>query len=362
MKIAFEINHPGQVHLLKNVYHNLIRKHSIIVFAKNEHSIIQLLSIYNIPFIKIGKKGKGIYHKLFMQIIFDLKVLFYVLFRGVKMGVGSSMTFDHVSIFTKLNSIHLSDDDLDVVPLIAKYSYPFSDVILSPDALHFSKYVEKNIRYAGIHELAYLHPNKFAPDQSVLEEAELKENEPFFVLRFVALKGHHDAGHRGINLSQKRKLIELLETYGRVLITSEQHIEPEFNHLKITLSPEKIHSLLYYATMFIGDSQTMTTEASVLGTPALKCNSFAGKLSVPNELETKYGLCFSYTPDHFENMLAKIGELLKKSGLKQIWKEKKDAFLVDKIDVSEFISWFVENYPESKKIMKENSDYQYNFK
>jgi len=55
-----------------------------------------------------------------------------------------------------------------------------------------------------------------------------------------------------------------------------------------------MHSLLYYATMFIGDSQTMTSEAAMLGTPSLKLNSFAGKLSVPNELEQKYQLCYSF--------------------------------------------------------------------
>jgi len=27
-----------------------------------------------------------------------------------------------------------------------------------------------------------------------------------------------------------------------------------------------------------------------------------------------------------------------------------------------FLVWFIENYPESNKIMKENPDYQYNFR
>jgi hypothetical protein len=34
----------------------------------------------------------------------------------------------------------------------------------------------------------------------------------------------------------------------------------------------------------------------------------------------------------------------------------------DKIDVTAFMVWFIENYPESKRIMKENPDYQYKFK
>jgi len=36
--------------------------------------------------------------------------------------------------------------------------------------------------------------------------------------------------------------------------------------------------------------------------------------------------------------------------------------LKDKIDVTAFLVWFIENWPESFNIMKENPDYQYRFK
>jgi predicted glycosyltransferase len=40
----------------------------------------------------------------------------------------------------------------------------------------------------------------------------------------------------------------------------------------------------------------MTTEAAVLGTPAIRCNSFVGKRDMGNfiELEKKYGLIFNF--------------------------------------------------------------------
>jgi predicted glycosyltransferase len=113
--------------------------------------------------------------------------------------------------------------------------------------------------------------------------------------------------------------------------------------------------------MFLGDSQTMTSEAAILGTPALKCNTFAGELSVPNELENNYGLCYSYKPENFNDFLDKIDELIEKPDLKEQWNQKKEDFLKDKIDVSAFIVWFIENYPQSAKQMKDNPDYQYNF-
>lgn len=363
MKTVFEINHPGQVHLLKNIFRFLSEKgHSITVFAKDEEIIISLLNNYSIPFISLGKKGTGINGKFIRQLIFDYKIWRQVLRDKTEIGVGSSITNDHVSFFSGMKSIHLSDDDEDIVPLITRYSYPFSDTILAPDCLKFPKYQDKVIRYAGTHELAYLHPNVFKPDKSVLHEAGLAENERFFIMRFVALRGHHDEGHSGINLTQKQELVKLLSSVGRIIITSEKEIEPEFKQYRLPVTPDKIHSLMYFASLYIGDSQTMTSEAAILGVPALKCNSFAGKLSVPNELEKKYGLCYSYLPSDFDAFLSHLRQMLAHKDIKKEWLIKKQKFLADKIDVTAFMVWFIENYPESQKIMKENPEYQYAFR
>jgi hypothetical protein len=36
--------------------------------------------------------------------------------------------------------------------------------------------------------------------------------------------------------------------------------------------------------------------------------------------------------------------------------------LLNKINVANFITWFVENYPESERILRSEPDYQYKFK
>jgi len=124
------------------------------------------------------------------------------------------------------------------------------------------------------------------------------------------------------------------------------------------LKPEKIHSFIYYATMFIGDSQTMTAESAVLGTPAFKCNSFAGEMAVANEIEHKYGLSFSYKPEQFDEMLKQIEELLTIPDLKENWQVKRNTMLKDKIDVTAFMNWFVENFPAGIDSVK-NKTYLY---
>ena len=362
MKILVGIGHPAHFHYSKFVIKELQSQgHQVIIATRDVPIIKRLLEAEGISYYNLGKKGKGIYAKLFRQLGVYLKLLWIVWSKGINVGIGSPMFISPISKLSRIKSINMDDDD-DEVSKFASFSHPFSDAILTPEAIRGHRKGNNAIFYAGCHELAYLHPNWFTPDELVLKKAGLHRAEKFFILRFVAFQAYHDGGHYGISIDQKRRIIKLLSQYGRVIITSEHEIEPEFEQYRLPVPPEEILSLMYYATMFIGDSQTMTSEAAIMGVPALKCNTFAGKLSVPNELEQKYGLCYAYHPDSFEQFYEHIERLLKQPDLKKIWMEKREKFLSDKIDVSSFFTWFIENYPESKKVMTENPDYQYNFR
>ena len=54
--------------------------------------------------------------------------------------------------------------------------------------------------------------------------------------------------------------------------------------------------------------------------------------------------------------------MLEEPELASKYKIKRDMMLKDKIDVSSFLVWFFENYPNSRKIMVENPQYQNIFK
>ena len=121
-------------------------------------------------------------------------------------------------------------------------------------------------------------------------------------------------------------------------------MEEEFEPYRMPVPPEDIHSLMAYCSMFVGDSQTMTSEAAVLGVPALKCNTFAGRLSVPNMLEEKHELCYAYTPEHFTEMIQHIQQLLAKDPeiLKYEWQTKRQRMLAEMIDPTEFFVNYIE--------------------
>jgi len=253
-----------------------------------------------------------------------------------------------------MKSILLDDDDADAVRLFSMFAHPSADTVLSPAALAHQRTHRRDIVYAGTHELFYLHPNYFTPDQSVPEKEGIDLSKPYFIARFVSGKAYHDRGERWITMEQKLRIIRLLENYGKVYITTERAIEPELEQWQLKVAPELIHHLLSYATLFVGDSQTMTSEAAILGTPALKCNSFAHKLSVPNMLEDEYDLCYAFQPDEFDMMLKKTEELLSTPGLKLAWKLKRERFLTAMTDPTEYLVTFIEGYNKRKQISRQH--------
>ena len=82
------------------------------------------------------------------------------------------------------------------------------------------------------------------------------------------------------------------------------------------------------------------------------------------EEEKKYGLVFNYTASEIdqERSIEKGIELLQQLDIKREWREKRERMLEDKIDVTAFMVWFIENFPDSARIMKKDPNYQYRFK
>jgi predicted glycosyltransferase len=256
----------------------------------------------------------------------------------------------HVSALINKPSILFNDTEHGTLQNLL--SYPFASAICTPSC-YTKDLGKKQIRYNGYHELAYLHPNYFTPNSAVLDEMGLSKNDTFVILRFVSWDASPDVGQHGIK--NKIALVRELEKYGRVLITSEGRLDGGLAKYQIKVSPEKMHDLLYYASLHVGEGATMATESAILGTPSIYVSSLVGTMGNFIELEQKYGLVFNY--NDFDKAMKKAVELIQKPKLKERWREKKEKLLKDKIDVTAFMVWLIEIYPESFKEMQKNSGY-----
>ncbi len=345
MNILIDIGHPAHVHNFRNLAKNLEEKgHKVIWSVKDMPVARHLLDFFGYNYYVLSAKSDSLIFKIFNQIIYNISIWRICKREKIDLALGTSVSIVHISRFTKVKSIMFDDDDDHIQPFVTKFVHPFADVLISPEAIKGKRKRKDTVFYNGYHELAYLHPSVFDPDPSVLEDVGLKLGEKFFIMRFNVFKAHHDLGIKGISLGQKLKIVELLKPYGKIFITTERRIEPVLAKYQIKIQPEKIHSLMCYATIFVGDSQTMISESAILGIPAVKCNSFAGKLSVPNEIEEKYELCYSYLPEDFDNFLLKLKELLACENLSEIWNKKRDKMLEDTNNVTEYWTKFILQY------------------
>jgi len=363
MNILIDVGHPAHVHYYRNLAIELeLRGHFIIWSVKENSAAKKLLECFGFKFIVLPSKADALISKALKQIYYNVILFKFCRKNKIDLAIGTSVTIAHVSRISQIKSIVFDDDDDKVQPLVVKFVHPFVDTLLSPDTLVNNRERNDTIFYPGYHELAYLHPKRFSPDPSILADIGIKNGETFFIMRFNSFKAHHDNGIKGLSINQKLELVDILLSHGKIFITTEREIEPELREWRIKIEPHKIHSLMAYSTLFLGDSQTMTSEAAMLGIPSLRCNSFSGRISYLEEQEKKYGLTYSYFPENFDRMIIKLNELLSYPNIKEEWQQKRQKMLADKIDVTSFWTWFIENYPDAISQIKQEPEFWEQFK
>jgi uncharacterized protein len=354
MRVLIDIGHPAHVHLFRNLALEMMKKGSSFIFTVREgENQARLLKESGFEYVVIGKKQKGTVRKLMGIISFSLKI--YKVARIFK----PDLFISHGSMYAGYAAFlcgkkHIALEDTGNMEQII-FSRPVSDVILSPRALQVDL-GKKHLRYDGFHELAYLCPGRFTPDKKVLVELGVREDEPFVILRFISWNASHDLGQSGLDSEQKNMLVNELSKIARIFISGEKDLPQEFARYALPIAPHRLHDALYFASLYIGEGATTASECAMLGTPAIYVNSISAGTLIYQE---KSGLVFCY--HKFEGVVEKALEILKSPGIKEKFREKNKIMLSGLIDVTAFLLWFVENYPQSRDKMKADSGLQLQF-
>ena len=243
-----------------------------------------------------------------------------------------------------------------------KYSLPFIDSLLIPDCFYAKlKNNNKVVRFNGYKEIAYLHLNWFVPDDEVLKKLNLNKSDKIVLMRFSALHAMHDIGLKSVGDNYKEqilKYIQQIEKYAKVYISTTEH-DPgeEFKKYELKIHPSEYIHFLSFCSLYIGEGTTTASEAGVLGVPWINIQKTTRGYLIDQEKNYKLG----FRTDNVDKAFQTAIEWIQKDNLKIGWQVKRDKLLNNKIDVSSFLIWFIENYPESHKIMKENPKYQNRF-
>ena len=379
MNILIQLAHPAHFYYYKNTIQTLKDKgHKVIIAITTKDILEKLLIDSNVPYVNIMKtthKSSKIGY-LFDMIVRCMRILNLCLKHKIDLLTGSTIEISMIGWFLRKPAINIGEDDAAVVQKYIKMVAPFIDVRLTPVVCNDGKLEPHSVHYPSNMELGYLHPNHFTPSAQVVQGYGIDTTKPYFIMRFASLNAHHDDGIKGINTQVAQKLVNILEPHGQIYITSERELEPQFEPYRIRINPLDMHHVMAFASLYIGDSQTMAAEAGVLGTPFVRFNDFVGRIGYLRELEDIYHLGFGIhaTPLTPDSTIRRADGSTQPSGVEQLYEtvrhlvelpadERHDLFhnrrqqlLTDKIDYAKYLTWFLENYPQSAKQTKENQE------
>ncbi|MCB0397209.1 MAG: DUF354 domain-containing protein [Flavobacteriales bacterium] len=357
MKIFIDIGHPAHVHYFRNFIRDMEAKgHSVVITARDKEVALTLLDYYGFSYTNRGKGRRGMIGKLLYMLKADWQLLKVA--RKTKPDIFMSFASPYAAqVAWLMGKPHIAFDDTDHNPFSHMMYVPFSKAIMTPKVYQKDQ-GKYQVRFDGFMELCSLHPMRYKPDPGAEKDlAALKKEGRFVLLRFVSWEASHDIGLEGLSLEEKYALVKGLSKHARVIISSEQDLPDDLQQYAYNVNPAYMHDILREASLLVSESLTMSAEAVFLGTPSL-CISTA--LAGTLDEEVRLGLIELYRKPQglVERAIEIAGQLDYKSG----FADKVKEVVKDKIDVTGFMEWFVENYPESFDIMKKDPDYQNRFK
>ncbi len=352
MKILIDIGHPAHVHYLKKFIPIMEEKgHSLFIVARDKEIALQLLDFYKFPYLNRGKGSNGKVGKLVYMLRADLLIFRHAL--KIKPDVFLSFGSMYAAqIAWLIGKPHIALDDTDHNFFQQALYIPFTKVLLTPKVFQ-KDFGSRQIRFDSFLELFSLHPKRFIPVPGVVEAIlnESKENR-YVILRFVSWEASHDAGLKGLSSEDKYTLVRQLSRYARVIISSESTLPADLMDYAYAVHPAEMHDILHGASLLISESLTMAAEAAFLGTPSL-CISTARAGTLDEEV--KLGLIELFRTS--DGLLQRALYILLNPDYKPAFKAWSHEKIRSKVDLTAFLVWFVEMFPQSKEILKNQPGY-----
>lgn len=339
MTYLFELNHPKHYYQFKYVMQMLQDKgHTVHVVARDKDVLLDVLRQENVPFRVFGNHYKGMIKK----VLGTIPILFHYagIVRELKPDVVVSKASFYGCLLARLfGKKSLIFPDSEVVKVTNRYVVPLATLVVTPATFGLD-YGKKHRRIKGFFEDCYLAPSVFTPDEQVVAAAGIQR--PYAIFRFVGWTANHDVGNKGFTLEQIRRMVSLVDSRMNVYVSSERQLPDDLLERRLPIEAAKMHHALAFADLYLGDSQTMATEAALLGTPAIRSNSFVGEHDMTNfkVLEKEYGLLRNIAD--FEDVLAALDDMSKQSQ-KQQWQQRRQSYFRQVGDANTIIADLLEN-------------------
>lgn len=369
MNILFVSGHPAQVHNFRLVREELIKRgHNVFWLTTKKDIATNLLETYGIPFTQLEKANQGMMSKI-KAMLHNVK-LSYRFLKDNKIDIVVSRTNPFVlpaTFVLRIPHLLVSDTEHASAAPIMRYIFnKMGDCALVPSCFWYTMH-KKQYEWAGNIEMYYCHPNRFHY-KAPWELLGLAPDTQFAIVRFVKWDAYHDTKLvGGFTLDQKRDLVRRLAAHMRVFISSETELPQDLEPYRIKIPIERMHDVQAAASLFVGESATMASESVVLGTPAVYIDEVGRGYT---DEEAREDLLYMFRPvPNKESLLPNEKEWIK-GGVeecietaemlasptydREAWKHRHEAWMQTKIDPTAWLTWLIENYPQSVEEYRTN--------
>jgi uncharacterized protein len=344
MKVLIDAVHAADVWTLGAVEDRLLSasEETLWLSRPRKDSVVQLIEARGRPHIRASRAGTSPLSLARELVVRDWRALRACRSFRPDVILTRSPAGVHAGCLTRTPVIYDTDDG-HVAGLLFSVAGPLASMISSPTATERS-YGKRHRKYRAYKELFYLHPSRFQPDPSIRGSMGVADDERLFLLRLTGFTASHDARHAGLSSEQVNVVIAKLQAAGRVIISSERDLPPALDRFRIRTPPERFHHVLAACDLVVGDSQTVCSEAAVVGVPSLRLNSWAGHHPYQVELEERWGLTKAFALDDEVLFLAEMDRLLANLDAAHEAHAAGRAAMLDWCDdpVDELIRWIYE--------------------
>jgi predicted glycosyltransferase len=327
MRVLIEAHHPAHIHFFKHAVRTWrARGDDVLLIGRDRDVMRRLLAAYD--FIPYEVSTRASTNNRFP--------LVEMLERQAKVGAAIARFRPDV-VLSVMGSCAQSAFVLRVPNVIFtdsehqtfshRIAHPFATRIYTPECF-WKDLGSKQRRYAGYHELAFLHPSRFAPDPSVLRRLGSPAPGSYAVLRVSAWNTLHDVGNRGFGTELDTFMEQLTARLPVFVAAEDNKISARWASHRLVIEPHEFHDVLAHARLVVTEGASTASEAACLGVPVVYVNTI--RLGYLDEQESRYGLVRNRPGG--AGALEQCLELLDSSPA--VFQAARDRLVADHVDVT----------------------------
>jgi predicted glycosyltransferase len=348
MRYLIEAHHPAHIHFFKfpvRIWRE--RGDEVLLLGRDRDVMKQLLRAY--PFIpsriitSAGKRGRFPLREMLAR-----QAAVAAAIKSFRPDLVLSLMGSYTQAARLFNIPNIIFTDSEFQSFNHRIAHPFATRIYTPECF-WKPLGEKQRRYNGYHELAFLHPARFTPRREVL--AQLRVNggptingkgprasvppEPgqYVVIRTSAWNTLHDIGESGLGHHFESVMREVLAKYSVYVVPEGGKIAPEWAGYKLSVPPEDYHDVLAFARLVITEGASTASEAACLGVPSVYINTT--RRGYLEDQEKRYRLVFNFTDARLA--ARRVSELLESPPAAAELQAARAELVHDHVDVTQFV-------------------------